>query len=317
MINTYKALIKREFWEHRGAFIKTPIIIGTVMFVLTVGAYITTMVLANKSGAEEFTKQGLNELSKLTPEQLSMFWEGQTAGLSTLFLVALFFVLFFFLLGSLYDDRKDQSILFWKSLPVSDANTVMSKLLTAMIFVPLAFVAIFVLTSLVLLIFSTIVILFHGLNPIQLVWAPSNMLYGVVLMLTGIFVQMLWALPIYGWLMFSSSFSKRRPFLFAIFVPAIIAFSWYWINALSFQFTNFKMFMQPLKYLGRAMFPYASGSLATGGFQLGFEGNNNAMVDTMQLLKTNLMDVDIIYGAILAAILVSLAIWLRRYRNTT
>ena len=114
MIKTMKALVQREFWEHKGAFVKTPIIISIVMLVLIVGGYFTSLFLVDKSSSGEFTKQGLQELGKLTQGQLSVFWSGQIVGLSTLFIFVLFIVLFFYILGSLYNDRKDQSILFWK-----------------------------------------------------------------------------------------------------------------------------------------------------------------------------------------------------------
>ncbi|VAW41282.1 ABC transporter, permease protein, putative [hydrothermal vent metagenome] len=320
MINTYLALIKREYWEHRGAFIKTPIIIGIVMIVLTIIGYITGLVLTNKSGANDLVAIGIWELSQLPPDQLVMFWEVQALSISSLYLTVLFFVLFFFLLGSLFDDRKDQSILFWKSLPISDNATVLSKLLTAMFLVPLIFVAVFLLLSFVLMLLFTIVLLFHGLNPIQLVWSPASLFSAAKLALTGVFVQMLWALPIYGWLIFSSSISKRRPFLFAVFVPAIVAFSWYWVNVLTFQFTNFNMFKLPLRYISNAMFPYTSDSLRSGGFHFGpnsFGNKDGSVIDTISLLKSSVFNgMGIIYGAIFAAIMVSLAIWLRRYRNT-
>src|SRR3546814_20822192 len=48
-----------------------------------------------------------------------------------LLVVVLGFVVFFYCLGALYDDRRDRSILFWKSLPVSDASTVLSKVFSA------------------------------------------------------------------------------------------------------------------------------------------------------------------------------------------
>jgi len=316
MMNTMKALIKREFWEHRGAFIKAPVIISIVLFVLSLGVYITGMVLANKSGTSDLAETGVRELSKLSPEKLVMFWDIQMMSVSSLYLVVLFFVLFFFLLGSLFDDRKDQSILFWKSLPISDASTVISKLLTAMFFVPLVFVFIFLLSIIAIMLLYSVILLFHGLNPIQLVWSPASLFSGAKIMLLGIMVQMLWTLPIYGWLIFSSSISKRRPFLFAVFVPSIFAFSWYWVNVLTFKFTNFSMFKEPLNYMAHGLLPYASGSVSGQSFHFNpDDGTTISMI--IDNMLSSLASIEILYGAIFATIMTALSIWLRRYRNTT
>ena len=145
MIKTMKALVRREFWENRGAFVKTPIIVGIVFLVLTIGAYITTLVLSKKTGSDEILKDGVLELASIESGKLGIFWDMQVLSSSTLYFMILFFIIFFYLLGSLFDDRKDQSILFWKSLPVSDALTVSSKLLTALLFAPLVFMGIYVI----------------------------------------------------------------------------------------------------------------------------------------------------------------------------
>lgn len=315
IVNTYKALIKREFWEHRGAFIKAPIIMGIVFIVISIGAYITAVVLTNKSGANGLVNQLINESDKLSPEKLSMIWNGQMMGMSSIFLMVLYFVLFFFLLGSLFDDRKDQSILFWKSLPISDSTTVLSKIITAMFFVPMVFVVVFLAVMLILMLIFTLILLIHGLNPIQLIWSPASLYTGGKVMFIGTITQMLWALPIYGWLIFSSSISKRRPFLFSIFVPTTVAFSWYWINVLTFKFNNFSMFKKPLNYAGHAMLPYSSGSATSSSFR--FSPNESTIEVIINNMFSSLLSLEILYGAIFCSIMVALAIWLRRYRNTT
>ncbi len=315
IVNTYKALIKREFWEHRGAFIKAPIIMSIVFIVLSIGFYITAIVLADKSGSNDIVSQLINESSKLSSEKLSMIWDGQMMGMSSIFLMVLYFVLFFFLLGSLFDDRKDQSVLFWKSLPISDATTVFSKIITAMFFVPIVFVGVYLALTLVLMLIFTAILLIHGLSPIQLIWSPASLYAGGKVMFVGTMTQMLWALPIYGWLIFSSSISKRRPFLFSVFVPAIFAFSWYWINVLTFKFTDFTMFKKPLNYAGHAMLPYGSGSLNGNSFRFNPEESTIDLI--MNNMLSSLASLEILYGAIFCSIMVGLAIWLRRYRNTT
>jgi ABC-2 type transport system permease protein len=319
MLKTMKALINREFWEHRGAFIKTPVIISIVILVLTIGGYLTSLFMVEKTGSGELTKKGLQELIKLPQEKLAMFWNGQIIGLSLLFIFVLFIVMFFYVLGSLYNDRKDQSIMFWKSLPISDVQTVASKLITAMFVVPLVFTVVVTLLSLILMVLVSIALLFHGFNPIQLVWAPVNIFQDLGLVLTGVYTQMFWALPIYGWLIFCSSFTKKRPFLFAVFVPSGIALGWYWINMFSFKFTDFTMFKKPILYLGHAVFPYASGSMSksgSGNFHMDL-GDNTMPGELISRMISSVVSLEVLYGMIFAGIFIAASIWVRRYRNTT
>ncbi len=317
MIKNFKALIRREFWEHRGAFIKTPIIISIVLLVIAIIGYIIGLVFASKTGSTEFVDKGINELHKLSETQLSTFWDVQLISTSTLFLFVLYIVLFFFILGSLFDDRKDGSIQFWKSLPISDSETVLSKLITAMIFVPLVFTAIFVLYSIANLVLTSILLLFHGQNPWSLVWVPANIGKITLIMLMGALTQMLWALPIYGWLMFSSSWSKRRPFLFAIFIPLLVAVAWYFLNVVTrMNFVQVDMFKWPAKYFMFAALPYGS-SVSNGVHHISLGDNGMSLNDIASNLKASIMHVEIIYGIIFAAVFIALSIWVRRYRNTT
>ena len=316
MIKNMKALIRREFWEHRGAFIKTPIIISIVLLVITVVGYIIGLFFANKTGSVEIMNKGISELHKLSESQLSNFWNVQFTATSTLFLFVLFIVLFFFILGSLFDDRKDGSIQFWKSLPISDTETVLSKLITAMVFVPLVFTVVVVLYNIANMVLTSILLMFHGQNPWELVWKPTNFIKSSYTMLYGALVQMLWALPIYGWLIFCSAWSKRRPFLFAIFIPVLVAVSWYFLNVITrMNFVQIDMFKWPAKFFLFAALPYGSNSGHGFHFNIGNNGMN--LSDIASNLKGSIMHVEIIYGLIFSAVFIALSIWVRRYRNTT
>jgi ABC-2 type transport system permease protein len=149
-----------------------------------------------------------------------------------LFTLALAFVVFFYLLGSLYDDRKDRSILFWKSLPASDTLTMVSKLLSAMVVAPLIFWVVYVLTYILLMIIASILVLSLGENPWTLFLSLNNPFKGWSMLLLSYLAQSIWALPLYGWLMLVSSFAPRIPLLFAVLPPVVIAVLQIWIEFL-------------------------------------------------------------------------------------
>ncbi|HET6592938.1 MAG TPA: hypothetical protein VFG48_08490, partial [Xanthomonadales bacterium] len=165
------ALMQREYWENQGAFRTTPIVIGGIYIVLTLMFIITFNYFDN----EFHTLRELIRFIAGTDPELrgKVMYEGMLVS-AGFFTTVLAFVVFFYLLGSLYDDRKDRSILFWKSLPASDTLTVASKLLAAMFLAPLIFWVVFVLTQVIVTIIFSIVVLALGENPWTLFIAVSS-----------------------------------------------------------------------------------------------------------------------------------------------
>src|SRR5205085_5485732 len=116
--------------------------------------------------------------------------------------VVMFFVLFFYCLGSLYDDRRDRSVLFWKSLPVTNLETILSKVAMATVVVPALYLAFSFLLQLAVLVLLSVVVLFHGESPMTLVWEPATPIQLWTKMLATLPIGALWSLPTVGWLMF-------------------------------------------------------------------------------------------------------------------
>ena len=223
------ALMKREFWENKGAFRTTPIAIGIIYVIGLLMAVITTVYFDN-----EF--HTLKDAIRFIAEQdegirARILYEGALSS-AGLFTVAMGFVIFFYLLGSLYDDRKDRSILFWKSLPASDTLTLASKLLSAMITAPLIFWLVFVATMFLLSIIASAIVLAVGENPLTLFVGASNAFKAWGLILASYLAQSFWALPLYGWLMLVSAFAPRIPLLFAVLPPVVFAVLQIWIDFL-------------------------------------------------------------------------------------
>ena len=216
-------LMKREYWEHRGGFLWTPIWITGVILIFTVLGILIAEV--SHTGAHVQMGFSLDELRN-NISQSDWSQAGNALDMAQLMFggvtsVGVFFVLFFYLLGALYDDRRDRSVLFWKSLPVSDTSTVVSKALTAMIVAPgIAFV-VATAAYIVFLVLITIWAGAHGLNALPAIAAshPLGMLWRLALTLP---VSALWALPAIGWLLFWSAYVRSKPFLWAVMVPLMV-----------------------------------------------------------------------------------------------
>jgi ABC-2 type transport system permease protein len=131
------------------------------------------------------------------------------------------FLVFFYCLGALHDERRDRSILFWKSLPVSDAQTVLSKAAMALIGVPLVITVVGCLTSLLIMVLAGIALAMHGANLFGALLMSAQFWLTPLRLLSLVPVYMLWALPAVGWLLLVSSWARGRPFLWAVTAPLL------------------------------------------------------------------------------------------------
>jgi ABC-2 type transport system permease protein len=232
-------LVKREFWEHRGGFFWAPFWTGVAVLALTLVGLLAGEVGLMVHGAHgTFEVNGVasnlqDMLAHIGPqqvEQVAKVLAGSLYWLDFVFTFVIGIVLFFYLLGALYDDRRDRSVLFWKSLPVSDAATVISKALTAVVLIPLLVFAIFLCTWLLLMLMMSAVVLLHGGSPWQLIWGQSNLLPLLTLQIAALPAHMLLALLTAGWLLLCSAAVRSKPFLWAVLIPILAGIANGWIG---------------------------------------------------------------------------------------
>lgn len=316
-MSTFKALLEREYWEHRGAFLKTPMIIGIITIVILILGYFTTERFDKVMTNGQTMEIGGQSLESVDPNLITNFLDIFMLTTGYIYHIVLFIVLFFFVLGSLYDDRKDGSILFWKSLPISDTQTVLSKLVTATIMVPIIFTAVLIVSHLAFFLVLSLLLLINGANPFTVLWGNIDYINNWGAFLIGCVVQALWALPVYGWLLFASAFSKRRPFLLAVFTPLMVGFIWYWYNAIfNYNVLKIGVFKTMGIYMSKSFSPFTSGM----GFDvenLDFDARNQTNLELIKSMLNGLTDESLYYGVLFAIITIALAIYVRRYRNTT
>jgi len=195
---TLVALVRRELWEHRALWIAP----------LTVEALLAISLLIGR------INMGLPEHVLTAQQRVAIFTIGQWALAQPVFVVAAI-VVAFYLLDCLYAERKDRSILFWKSLPLSDELTVGSKFLVAAVVVPLGT---FVLASAAGLVFSGILAV---RVPWALSWSTFEWLRTELVLLLECVLGVLWYSPIAGALLLFSAWIRRNPILWASLVPVV------------------------------------------------------------------------------------------------
>ncbi len=211
--NTFQWLLKREFWENRGGFVWAPAITGIIAaFFAAMGGLIATLVRSKHDIA------GVDDLAEAT-RVAGQVGDGILLVGIGLAMAVLTFVVFFYSLGSLYDDRRDRSILFWKSLPVSDTQMVLSKLAWALLLAPLLALAAGVLTGVAFWLIAALTTTINGIPGGSGILTHSHPLRIIGNVLLSFPVQILWSLPTVGWLMLCSAWAKRFPFLWSVLIP--------------------------------------------------------------------------------------------------
>jgi ABC-2 type transport system permease protein len=188
-------------WENRSIYI-APLIVAAVQVF---GFAISTIGLAERRRAVLMLDPAHQRFAIEQPYDL--------AAMMMIFIV--FIVGVFYCLDALHGERRDRSILFWKSLPVSDLTTVLSKVTIPLLVLPLLAFAITVCVQLIMLLMTSVVLIFHGMSPAT-TWAAFPVFQNWVVLLYGLVAIALWHAPIYGWLLLVSGWARRATFLWAV-----------------------------------------------------------------------------------------------------
>lgn len=199
MNNNSAWLVRREFWENRAIW----------MIPAVFGALLLLAALFGRVSIPQLT-------SPLESRAAAGAFLGVIGG--TFFIVMSVYSTWY-LLDCLYTDRRDRSILFWKSLPISDATTVLIKLLVGMVIIPLVYFAAADATALLAAFILSVraraaigSALWNGE-----VWLQMQVLWAYVVVTAAI-----WYLPVAGWLMLVSAWAKRAVMLWAILPPLLV-----------------------------------------------------------------------------------------------
>jgi ABC-2 type transport system permease protein len=290
--------LRRELWENRSLYF-APAAVSAVMLVgMVIGVF---RVLANHPD--------LTQSANPNPAVLALPYNfAAVAIMVTSFIVAIFYGL-----GALHNERRDRSILFWKSLPVSDATAVLSKTLVPLVVLPIIAYLVTVLTQIVILVLSLVVGLAKGMPVDTFFQAPFGDL--TLVLLYGLVTQSLWLAPFYGWLLLVSAWAKRAPFLWAFLPPLAVCL----IEKIA---------------LGSGHFAHLLGYRIGGGFHEAFvepvhnvvrtAGGHMAMKGPPQIPQVTLADLDparfvmspgLWLGLLFAVGFFFGAVWLRRRRE--
>ena len=201
--------VRRELWENRSIYIAPLAAAGVAMLGFFIGLFWLPRSMHAHSGMDT----GEQFLMEIMPY-------GHTGWL---LLMTAFLVGVFYSLDALYGERRDRSILFWKSLPVSDVTTVLSKASIPLVVLPVLVIGITVATHLIMLLISTGVLILSGINPMTL-WTQLPLLQMELVLVYGVIVLALGQAPLFAGLLLISGWARRTAFLWAVLPPLGICF---------------------------------------------------------------------------------------------
>src|SRR5438046_5896983 len=193
--------VRRELWENRSIYVAPLIVAIVVLF----GFLVSTIGLPERR----------REVLLLDPAKARAAIEAPYDMAAIMLILTAFIVGVFYCLDALHGERRDRSILFWKSLPVSDRTTVLSKVTIPLVVLPLVAFAIVVCVQLIMVLETGVVLVFHGMSPAT-TWAHVPMFQNWLVLLYGLAAIALWHAPIYGWLLLVSGWARRATFLWAV-----------------------------------------------------------------------------------------------------
>lgn len=316
-MNVLVALIRREYLEHRGAFLWSPFFVLALIVVLgltiSLGHGYVSMEMSGPDHTSSFEAQvdeddegGLGriitalllDVAGTTDQELSARMTALMSLIAMPFYVVLLVVSCFALIACFYDERKDRSVLFWKSMPVSDVQSVASKYVFVAWIAPLITIG-FILASQV---FSTLLLISmveEGMGMRLLM--HSGIVGSFVQIFFGYLVNGLVVLPVFAWFMLMSAWARSMPMVWALAVP-------FWLGVFESILFDSGVIRSFVGYhIGMPSLPGTS----TQGEEPFLKVNVTSLFEQMAVLGQPRVWVGLVIGMLFLA----LCVYLRRTRN--
>jgi len=273
-----------ELWENRSIYV-APLIVGVVVLF---GFLVSTVGMPERRQAVLLLDPAHQRAAIGAPYDIA----------AMMLIFTAFIVGVFYCLDALHSERRDRSILFWKSLPVSDLTTVLSKGSVPLVILPLTIFGIIVLVQFLMLLWSSAILLPSGLAATT--WTRFNLFQQSVILLYSLIVIVLWHAPIYGWALLISGWARRATFLWAVLPLLAIGV----LEKFAFDTSHFASMLKD-RLFGAANTAFA------------FQPHRGVAIDSLSQLTPGryLTTPGLWIGLAFAAAFVAIAVRQRRYRG--
>ncbi|SFU92815.1 hypothetical protein [Pseudoduganella namucuonensis] len=314
----FEWLLRRELWEHKGMVVWAQLVVAAIIFALVAGALLLGQNMSySEDGVRLFSMR-----EKMMDESVRQVFSDMAPQMYLVTAAPLYimlgFLVFFYCLGALHDDRRDRSLLFWKSLPVSDHMTVLSKVAVALVVTPAVTMLIGTALSLGVILLLCLKMAFMGVNAFGALLSSPEFYLAPVRALGLLPVYALWALPTVGWLLMVSSWARSKVFLWAVGVPLGAAVLIAWTNRIFALGWNSGWFMEHI--VARILGGVAPGvwfafSRIEPGEVVRAGGKHQAAGDLFLASWGTLATGTLWAGVAAGVAMIAVAVWMRRWRE--
>lgn len=274
--------VRRELWENRSIYIAPLIVAAVVLF----GSFVGSFHLPDRRRLAMLLDPAQRRAAIELPYDIA----------AMIVILTAFVVGVFYCLDALYGERRERSILFWKSLPVSDLITVLSKAIIPLVVLPLIIFLIIIATQFSMMLISSAALMPSGLAGTT--WANFNLFQQSLILLYSLIIIALWHAPIYGWALLISGWARRATFLWAVLPLLAIGV----LEKIAFDTTHF------ISMLKDRLF-------GAGDTAFAFHPHRGVAIDSLLQLTPGryLATPGLWIGLALAAVFVVIAVRQRRY----
>ena len=232
-MKAFLTLLKSEHLEHRGGQLWTPLIVGGLIIALLIAGMLQegSMIISLTSDNSGITVRTVDDAHRalrdeVGAERIGPILQG-LAFVSSYFAIPLLMIIaaivsYFQIVGTLHNERVDRSVLFWKSMPVGDLKVTSAKFISATF-------GTILLAGLIGVGVAAIGMIIHSINGSigstpewRIVTGPAVIAATLTLCFSLAAFYVLWAAPIYGWILLASAWAPRSPLLYVTVPPVAI-----------------------------------------------------------------------------------------------
>jgi len=209
--------VRRELWENRSLYF-APAIFAAVYLI----GYLTSLIWMPHAMRHFWMPHSMREVPMLAPADQRIELAMPYSHATMLLMLIAFIVGIFYCLDALHGERRDRSILFWKSMPVSDLTAVLSKASIPLVILPLIVFAVAVTLHLIMRVLTIGILVVTGVGAATF-WNRLPLFQMELVLLYSLIVVALWHAPVYCWLLLVSAWARRATFLWAVLPPLALA----------------------------------------------------------------------------------------------
>lgn len=290
---------RKEMWEFKKTLYWVPLIIAIFIIMAPLAKL---MLMEDYQSARLFDNiTNVDNLANI--EGFTRFFLATIMGMFVPFIMVSLIIQLYYFTTCLFDERRDLSVYFWRSLPVSDGLNVGVKLLTGALIVPAIFMlaATFVVMVFLLLAFIVCAVLSLGYDvSLWGLWGSADIISNLMSIWLNLLPYALWMFPVFAWLMLASMFASKAPFLWAILpIAAILLIESFVVEYLHLDGRFFFETLREYFEFGHGMFPHDLSNIESPKFIL-----FSALSSKISIVAT-----------LLGAALMYLTYWLRVNRS--